>query len=107
MRLRVVLAPDRDGDGARRFAERRGQVEDAPLPDLEPAPECTRSLSSEVVCLREPVEETVLLLFPREHAPAPETLHELAVALAADGRTRRLCLRPWPDRAIRRPDDRL
>ncbi|MHC4408709.1 MAG: ATP cone domain-containing protein [Planctomycetota bacterium] len=103
MRLRALLAPDRDGDGARRFAERHGHSEDALTPDLEPAPECTSLLPPEVACLTEPIEEAVLLQFPREHAPAPETLYDVVVALAADGRTRRLRLQPWPDRAIQRP----
>jgi hypothetical protein len=106
MRLRALLAPDRDGDGARRFAERHGHSEDALVPDLEPAPDATRLMPPEVACLTEPIESAVLLQFPREHAPAPETLHDLVVALAADGRTRRLRLQPWPDRAIQRPPQR-
>jgi hypothetical protein len=55
-----------------------------------------------VACLRDPLDESVVLRFPREQMPAPERLHDLVTALAADGRTRRLRLQPWPDRAIQR-----
>jgi len=106
MRLRAVLAPDRDGDGARRFAERRGEAEEAQVPDVETVPEAARRLPSEVACLREPIGECVMLRFPREHMPAPEALHDLVAALAADGRTRRVRLQPWPDRAISRAPSR-
>ena len=100
MRMRALLAPDRDGEAQRRFAERLGGTEES-VPDLEPAAIPAGLLPEEIAAVHEPVEDALLLRFPREHAPAPEVLHELLVALAADGRTRRLRLQPWPDRTIR------
>ncbi|MEM8884403.1 MAG: hypothetical protein AAGD14_10055, partial [Planctomycetota bacterium] len=100
MRMRALLAADRDGEAQRRFAERLGGTEES-VPDVEPAAPVGTLLPEEVAAVVEPVEDALLLRFPREHAPAPEVLHDLIVALAGDGRTRRLRLHPWPDRTIR------
>ena len=102
MRLKPLLAPDRDGEGLHRFSCAPDVDVISPL-----GLQLSQDLSSEVEITREPVEEAIQLRFPREHAPAPETLAELVTQYAADGRTRRLRLQPWPDRAIRSPADQL
>jgi len=126
MRLNVRLAPDRDGESAQRFQELRrprqasfdvtgiehDSVREAERFGLDPVAE---SLSGPIPddvperaeCYFDPVLETVVLRFPRELSPAPETLLSLAVHFAADPKVRALRLVPWPDRAVRGPGDTL
>jgi len=115
MRLHVQLAPDRDGEAVHRFAELgRAPVSDAvttpggldPISESLPGP-IPDQLPEGAECLYDPVQESVVLRFPRELSPAPETLLALAVHFAADPKVRALRLVPWPDRAIRGPGDTL
>jgi len=126
MRLNVQLAPDRDGEAAQRFAELRQArapvVRDPAAPQagvgaaqrdgLESLTDCAlgpvpEELPEGAECAYDPIHESVVLRFPRELSPAPETLLALAVHFAADPKVRALRLVPWPDRAIRGPGDTL
>jgi hypothetical protein len=108
VRLRTLLAAERDGDAARRFAVAdRLRFEDFaaysdesvyldeepwPLPEGAGFPGAESSL--------EPVSGTLRIRFPREEAPPPETLYAAAGALARDPRVHTLVLTPWPDRSV-------
>lgn len=100
VRLRVLLAPDRDGEARQRLLE--GE-EPPQAPEQEPfALPPSRGLAG-VEALQEPASEQLVLRFPREAAPAPEPLFELLCLLAREPRVRTLRLQPWPDRSIRTP----
>jgi len=93
-RLRIALAPERDGEAARRFGL-------DPLSDLEPAALPPGLLLEGVEARYEPLLGTLELAFPRESAPGPETLFDALRRLAEDPKLATLRLRPWPDRALR------
>jgi hypothetical protein len=96
VRLRVLAAPDRDGEASSRFFAGR-EAE----PDAEPfAPPPPAALHG-VEPLLEPVTGTLVLRFPREQAPPPEALHEALRALAKDPRIGAIRFAPWPDRSVR------
>ena len=73
----------------------------------EPLPSSARDLPASMRATYEPVQESLHLSFPRDDAPAPETLHTLVATLSADPRVRDVRLAPWPDRAIRGPAEHL
>jgi len=101
VRLRVVAAPDRDGEAARRFAAVASPDAPEPADDtdgfaLPPDLDLDR-----VEARLEPLSGLLSLRFPRDAAPAPETLYDAACLLARDPRVGALRLAPWPDRSVR------
>jgi hypothetical protein len=96
VRLRVLAAPDRDGEAASRFSA-GSPVE----PDTEPISLPASATFAGVESLFEPVTGTLVLRFPREQAPPPEALHEAVRALARDPRIGAIRFVPWPDRSVR------
>ena len=120
MRLQVQVAPDRDGESSRRFQELRRAL----TPDAGGSGDSARDLQADVEAYLagdalpegveaefEPLQECVVLRYPRELSPSPETLLEFAKRLQGDSRVRALRFVPWPDRAIRAnpngPNDNL
>jgi len=106
VRLRAHLAPDRDGEAAMRLRAAAGA--EAPSwtappgaeGDLDPlALPAGLTLPGEVRL--EPLGGTLLLRFPRDEAPPPETLYDACCLFAGDPRVHVLRLQPWPDRSIR------
>jgi len=96
VRLRVALAPDRDGEASERFF--RGEARGL---DLEPFALPTEAGFPGVEALLEPVAGTLCLRFPRDQAPAPEPLFDAFCLLARDPRLLAVRLQPWPDRSVR------
>jgi hypothetical protein len=96
VRIRAIAAPDRDGEAAERFF--RGA---RPEPDPEPfaLPPAVGFPAAEP--LFEPVTSTLTLRFPRDQAPAPESLYSALCLLARDPRVGAFRLAPWPDRSVR------
>ena len=99
MRLHVQLAPDRDGESARRFRELQGKTE-GPGRETE-SYLAGDALPEGVEAEFDPLRDCVALRYPRELSPSPETLLEFARRLMGDQRVRALRFVPWPDRAIR------
>ena len=91
MRLRPLLAPERDGEGARRFD-----------PDGEPVIGEAYLVGGElsVEALHDPVAGTLTLRFPRDAAPTPEALYGAFVEIIEDVRIHIVRLAPWPDRSV-------
>ncbi|MHC4954997.1 MAG: ATP cone domain-containing protein [Planctomycetota bacterium] len=110
MRLNAQLAPDRDSEAATRFRE-LGRAEpstrERPRDGTEPFEARPPDLPDGLDCRYDPIHESVVIRFPRELSPSPETLLDLAATVATDSRVRALRLVPWPDRAIRGPGDTL
>jgi hypothetical protein len=96
VRLRVLSAPDRDGEAASRFFA-GGAAE----PDTEPISLPPSATFPAVEPAFEPLTGTIVLRFPREQAPPPEALHEALRALARDPRIGAIRFAPWPDRSVR------
>jgi hypothetical protein len=91
MRLRPLLAPERDGEAARRFD-----------PDAEPVIGEAYSVGGElaVEALHDPLAGSLTLRFPRDAAPAPEALYAALVEIIEDPRIHVVRLAPWPDRSV-------
>jgi hypothetical protein len=96
VRLRAVAAPDRDGEASERF------FHGAPTEgDLEPfaLPAAVRFPGAEP--LFEAITGTLVLRFPREQAPPPESLYDAVLLIARDPRVGAIRFAPWPDRSVR------
>jgi hypothetical protein len=95
MRLRVFLAGRHGGHAERRFfgGEPSGDFETYALP----ADKRLESLEP----LFDAVGGRLTLRFPRESAPAPESLYDTLGLLADDARIAAVRLAPWPDRSVR------
>ncbi len=96
VRLRAVAAPDRDGEAAERFF--RGTPAEG---DSEPfaLPSPLRFPGAEP--LFETLTGTLVLRFPREEPPPPESLYDAVSLLARDPKVSGIRLAPWPDRSVR------
>lgn len=98
VRLKVIAAPDRDGEAFERFF--RGAPAEG---DLEPfaLPPAVRFPGAEPFF--EAITGTLVLRFPREQAPPPESLYDAICLLARDPRVGAIRFVPWPDRSVRTP----
>ncbi len=100
VRLRVLLAPDRDGEASQRLLGAEAALD--PREEEPFALPSARGLAS-LEASFESASETLTLRFPREAAPAPEPLFDLLCHLAREPRVRAVRLQPWPDRSVRVP----
>jgi hypothetical protein len=94
VRLRVAVAPERDGEAARRFGL-------PPQGDLEPASVPEGIMLDQVEARMEPLLGTLEFVYPRDAAPGPEALYDAVRRVAEDPRVSGFRLLPWPDRALR------
>jgi len=95
VRLRVLAAPDRDGEAMGRFFAAPAE------PDNEPIALPPSATFPGVESAFEALTGTLLLRFPREQAPPPEALHGALKVLARDPRVGAIRFTPWPDRSVR------
>ena len=113
VRLRLVVAPDRDGEASRRFlaADRKRNdriahaypEEGGATPGEQESFDLALEAGSLVPSL-EPLSGTLLLRFPRDSAPGPEALYDAFKQLARNPRVHAVQLVPWPDRQVRAVD---
>jgi hypothetical protein len=96
VRLRALVAPDRDGEARERFFQGRDALLD---PEPFPLPPAVDFRAAEPSL--EPLTGTLHLRFPRDHAPSPESLYDALCLLARDPRLLAVRLAPWPDRSVR------
>ena len=108
VRLKTLLAAERDGDAARRFAVADRQRfsdftaygDENIYQDEEPVQLPGDLAFGGAETSLEPVSGTLRIRFPREEAPPPEALYAAAGKFARDPRIHALLLSPWPDRSI-------
>ena len=91
MRLRPLLAPERDQEAVRRF-----------WPESQPFCGDTYPVGGEsaLEAVHEPLAGRLTLRFPRDEAPPPEALYRTLVEVSNDPRVSVIQLAPWPDRSV-------